>query len=59
MSITKNFVELMGGSIVVHTQKDKGTTFIVNLSFSLTDESEVEKSREKEISKRKSVISAA
>ena len=43
MSITKNFVELMGGSIVVHTQKDKGTTFIVNLSFSLTDESEVEK----------------
>ena len=43
MSITKNFVELMGGSIVVHTQKDKGTTFIVNLSFPLTDVSEVEK----------------
>ena len=33
MAITKNIVEMMGGTIEVQTEKGKGTEFIVRLSF--------------------------
>ena len=35
MSITKSFVDLMGGSIEVETAPGKGTEFIVRLRFPL------------------------
>ncbi|MCM1226311.1 MAG: response regulator [Clostridium sp.] len=38
MSITKNIVDMMNGTIEVHSEKDKGTEFIINLSFRLRDE---------------------
>ena len=38
MSITKSFVELMGGNIRVETELNKGTEFIVSVSFKLSDE---------------------
>ena len=37
MSITRSFVDLMGGSIEVETEQDKGTEFIVRLRFPLTE----------------------
>ena len=46
MAITKNLVEMMGGTILVRTAQGKGTTFIISLSFSLADESEVRASDE-------------
>ena len=42
MSITKNFVELMGGTIDLKTEKGKGSKFTVSLTFKLADENEVE-----------------
>ena len=33
MTITKSLVELMGGAISVESEKDKGTTFTITLSF--------------------------
>ena len=47
MSITKNLVELMGGTVTVQTEKDKGTEFLLRLQFPLASGDEVEK-REKE-----------
>ncbi|MCM1308746.1 MAG: ATP-binding protein [Butyrivibrio sp.] len=38
MSITKNIVDMMNGTIEVQSEKDKGTEFIINLSFRLLDE---------------------
>ena len=38
MSITKNLVELLGGSISVTSHLGEGTTFTVELPFSLADE---------------------
>ncbi|MBR2519826.1 MAG: response regulator [Selenomonadaceae bacterium] len=38
MSITKSFVELMNGTIRVETERGKGTEFIVNVDFKLSDE---------------------
>ncbi|MCM1165514.1 MAG: response regulator [Lachnospiraceae bacterium] len=38
MSITKNIVDMMGGTIEVHSEKDKGTEFVISLSFRLQDE---------------------
>ncbi len=38
MSITKNFVELMGGTIRVETEYGKGTEFIINVNFKISDE---------------------
>ncbi|MCM1131761.1 MAG: response regulator [Roseburia sp.] len=39
MAITKNIVEMLGGTITVESQKDKGSIFKVNLSLKLsTDE---------------------
>ncbi len=42
MSITKSFVELMGGTIKLKTAQGKGTTFRLLLSFELAQESDVE-----------------
>ncbi|MCR4922967.1 MAG: transporter substrate-binding domain-containing protein [Lachnospiraceae bacterium] len=39
MSITKSFIDLMGGQVTVITEKEKGTEFIIKLTFELpTDE---------------------
>ena len=37
MAITKNIVDLMGGTVTVETSPGKGTEFIVRLCFSLTE----------------------
>lgn len=37
MSITKNIVDMMNGTIEVQSEKDKGTEFIISLSFRLRD----------------------
>lgn len=39
MAITKNIVDTMGGTIELHTEKGKGTEFIINFQFKLQDES--------------------
>ena len=39
MAITKKIVDMMGGTITVQTEKDKGTEFIVRVNFRLQDES--------------------
>ena len=38
MAITKSFVDLMGGEINVITEKDKGTEFVIHLTFPLAEE---------------------
>ena len=43
MAITKRYVELMGGSISVESEKDVGSVFTVELPMKLTDESRVKK----------------
>ena len=42
MAITKNLVELMGGTIRVESRQGKGTTFTVELSFALPVQSDEE-----------------
>ncbi len=42
MAITKNLVDLMGGVIQVESQVGKGTTFIVELSFKLSEQNNPE-----------------
>lgn len=42
MSITKSFVELMGGTIKLKTAQGEGTTFRLLLSFELAQKSDVE-----------------
>ena len=37
MAITKNLVELMGGTIQVESEKDKGSTFTVELSLQINE----------------------
>lgn len=37
MAITKNIVEMMGGEIIVNSEKNKGSEFIVKLSLKLQD----------------------
>jgi CheY-like chemotaxis protein len=41
MAITKSLVELMGGTIAVSSQKDKGSTFTIRLSFPKAREEDV------------------
>ncbi|MCM1027505.1 MAG: ATP-binding protein [Roseburia sp.] len=38
MSITKNLVDMMKGTIEVQSEKDRGTEFIIHLSFRLQEE---------------------
>ncbi len=38
MAITKNIVDMMGGTIEVNSELGKGTEFIVNLSFRVSEE---------------------
>ena len=38
MAITKNLVDLMGGTISVHSEEGKGSEFIVNLRFAISGE---------------------
>lgn len=42
MSIAKSFVELMGGSIEVDSEKDRGTRFTLVLTFPIAREEDVE-----------------
>ena len=37
MTITKNLVDLMGGTIDVHSEPDKGTEFILHFTFKIED----------------------
>ena len=37
MAITKNIVDMMGGSITVKSEEGKGSEFVVNLTFKLSD----------------------
>ncbi len=37
MAITQNIIQLMGGSIEVHTEKGKGTEFVIRLPLRLQD----------------------
>ncbi|MGN0612560.1 MAG: response regulator [Porcipelethomonas sp.] len=38
MAISKNIVDMMGGTIEVHSEQGKGTEFIINLEFRLVGE---------------------
>ena len=48
MAITKNLVELMGGTIEVETKAGKGTEFIIRLSLPYNDEKETAAIRKSE-----------
>ena len=49
MAISKNIIDMMGGTIELHTEKDKGTEFIIRLTLSLQSEHRsVEKIKELE-----------
>ena len=38
MSIAKNIIDMMGGTIEVYTEKDKGTEFVIKLALKLQSE---------------------
>ncbi|MCM1328267.1 MAG: ATP-binding protein [Ruminococcus sp.] len=46
MSITKNIIDLMNGTIEVQSEKDKGTEFIINLTLRLQEEQNAAKREE-------------
>lgn len=43
MTITKRYVDLMGGTITIKSKKNEGSTFVVEIPMELTDESNVQK----------------
>ena len=53
MAIAKSLVELMGGTISVQSEQNKGTKFTINLSFPITDEKTVMKNRPEKIEAEK------
>ena len=51
MAITKSIIDMMGGSITVQTEKDKGTEFIITVTFPLEEpEEEICSNEEADIS---------
>ena len=49
MAITKNIIDMMGGTVEVHTEQGKGTEFIIRVEFRLQSEHrDVEKIKELE-----------
>ena len=49
MAISKNIIDMMGGTIEIHTEKDKGTEFVLKLSLRLQSKCQsLEKIRELE-----------
>ena len=54
MAITKNIVNMMGGTIEIKTQKNKGTEFIIRLMFRIQSELETKiEEMEKELTEEK------
>ena len=49
MAITKSIIDLMGGNIRVETAPGQGTEFIINISFTLSDEMREEVAAENKI----------
>ena len=47
MAITKSIVDMMGGTIEVITAPQKGTTFVINISFALQDKETIQKAESK------------
>ena len=47
MAITKSYVDLLGGSIVVHSKKGKGTQFAVELPLEIVPEEQIVNSSKK------------
>ena len=43
MSITKNIVEMMGGTIEISSEENKGTEVVINIEFKLHDRNHVDK----------------
>ena len=54
MSITKNIIDLMGGSIDVRSEEGKGTEFIIHLDFELSSDSAERDSAERDSAERDS-----
>lgn len=52
MAITKKFVEMMNGTILIETEQGKGSTFTVRLSFPLAKEDEVHTSSDQSENER-------
>lgn len=51
MAITKSYVDLLGGSIVVHSKKGEGTQFVVELPLEIVPEEQIHTTEKKFSSK--------